>query len=168
MAKLTDILSAEKQRQDAAARLVIHLYQEGSFLRAYEWSAWLCCRYLNNFKVTRRTIKGTDDTMTFIGFPVTSLGKYGSSDCEVHMLEDKNVDIVLTNVKDELETENFENWKQSVPLVQSKQKEQSVVLSPVSLTAIMQRILSFPIERKSPLDCMTFMAEIKQQIAAII
>lgn len=53
MAKLSEILTAEKQRQDAAARLVIHLYQEGSFLRAYEWSAWLCCRYLNSFKVTR-------------------------------------------------------------------------------------------------------------------
>ena len=172
MAKLSEILSIEAQRQEAAERFVIHLFQEGSFLRAYEWSAWLCCRYLNSFKVTRRAIKGTDDTMTFIGFPVTSLEKYSSSDCEISVLEDKRIEIVLSQslVKDELKADDFENWKQSVPLTESKQKEQSSLQPAVSisLTGIMQRILAFPIERKSPIDCMTFMAEIKQQIAAII
>lgn len=172
MAKLNEILSIESQRQKTADRVVIHLFQEGSFLRAYEWSAWLCCRYLNSFKVTRRAVRGIDDTMTLIGFPVTSLEKYSGTDCEVRAVEDKRIDIVLSEslVRDELKEEDFENWKQSVPLTESKQKEQQS-LQPavsVSLTGIMQRILSFPIERKSPLDCMTFMAEIKQQLAAII
>ena len=27
-----------------------HLHREGTFLRAYDWSAWLCCRYLYDFK----------------------------------------------------------------------------------------------------------------------
>ena len=44
MAKLSEILSIEKERADDPALRVIHLYQEGSFLRAYDWSAWLCCR----------------------------------------------------------------------------------------------------------------------------
>ena len=110
--------------------------------------------------------------MTFIGFPVTSLEKYSGTDCEVRAVEDKQIDVVLSEsfVREELKEEDFENWKQSVSLAESKQKEEQS-LQPavsVSLTGIMQRILSFPIERKSPLDCMTFMAEIKQQLAAII
>lgn len=45
MAKLSDILGAEQQRSGTEFKRVIHLYQEGTFLRAYEWSAWLCCRF---------------------------------------------------------------------------------------------------------------------------
>ena len=37
---------------------VIHLFQEGSFYRAYEWSAWLMYRYFHEFKVTHRRMKG--------------------------------------------------------------------------------------------------------------
>ena len=37
----------------------------------------------------------------------------------------------------------------------------------LSMTGIMQKILAFPIERMSPLDCMNFMAEIKTQIAML-
>lgn len=46
MAKLSDILELERQREEAASKRVIHLYQEGSFLCAYEWSAWLCYRVM--------------------------------------------------------------------------------------------------------------------------
>lgn len=42
MAQIMDVLAVEKQRTNANECLVIHLYQEGTFLRAYEWSAWLC------------------------------------------------------------------------------------------------------------------------------
>ncbi|MBO7112415.1 MAG: hypothetical protein J6V75_00490 [Bacteroidaceae bacterium] len=179
MAKLSDILSTEQQRSDSASRRVIHLYQEGSFLRAYEWSAWLCCRYLNSFKVTRRIIKGTDDTLTFVGFPVTSIGKYSADGRDIRLLESNDYEIILLESvvqDDELSDTDFNNWKQSVPIAESKKKEtrnnlydhDGSVSSSVSLTGIMQQILAFPIERKSPLDCMVFMAEIKQQIAAII
>ena len=41
MAQLTEILTREKQRTTEESLRVIYLYQEGSFLRAYEWSAWL-------------------------------------------------------------------------------------------------------------------------------
>ena len=177
MAKLNDILDVEKKRPDEASQRVIHFYQEGSFLRAYEWSAWLCCRYLNDFKATRRVLKGADDTMVFIGFPITSLEKYSSDGREIMNVDDKAVDMVLPEelLKGEFTEQDFEHWKQSVPLTESSRKERQNVLQTVqstgqamSLTSIMQRVLAFPIESKSPLDCMVFLADVKQQLATII
>lgn len=51
----------------------LHLHREGTFLRAYEWSAWLAYRYLNEFKVNKRMFKGIEQPVAFIGFPETSL-----------------------------------------------------------------------------------------------
>ena len=51
----------------------VHLHKEGSFLRAYDWSAWLCCHYLHDFKVNKRAFKGIDEPVAYIGFPETNL-----------------------------------------------------------------------------------------------
>ena len=40
-------------------------------------------------------------------------------------------------------------------------------ITPASMTSIMQRILAFPIESKSPLESMAFLAEVKQQLAML-
>ena len=42
----------------------IHLFQEGSFYRAYVWSAWLVCRYIHEFKVTHRIMAKIDSMAT--------------------------------------------------------------------------------------------------------
>lgn len=54
----------------------LHLHKEGTFLRAYNWSAWLACRYLHNFKANKRAFKGIDEPVAYIGFPETSLTKW--------------------------------------------------------------------------------------------
>ena len=78
MAQLKEILEIERNRMFNGPYSTIYLFQEGTFFRAYEWSAWLCCRYVNQFKVTRREQKissEVDSTLVFIGFPITSLSK---------------------------------------------------------------------------------------------
>ena len=54
MARIKDIVEAEKQRLDMAACRIIHLYTEGTFFHAYEWSAWLCHKHISQFRVTHR------------------------------------------------------------------------------------------------------------------
>lgn len=68
MAKLKDILDAESQRSSLEQCRVIHLFTEGTFLRAYEWSAWLCVRYVQSFKATKRKFKNEDASVVFVGF----------------------------------------------------------------------------------------------------
>lgn len=44
-----------------------YIYREGSFYRAYEWSAWLFVRHVSNFKVTCRMFKNVEQAVAFIG-----------------------------------------------------------------------------------------------------
>lgn len=181
MAQLTEILQKEKQRQEIQLTRKIYLYQEGSFYRAYEWSAWLCVRYVNQFKTTKRRIKQSEDTMVFIGFPVTSLEKFSPADSEVIKSEDKHAEILLpasvfpVDMKIETLAHDFNNWKTSLPMDQKKNEnkgeiteERVMTYNPQGLTAIMLKVLAFPIEKKSPIDCMLFLAEIKNQITEIL
>lgn len=57
----------------AADRDEVHLLKEGTFLRAYVWSAWLCCRYLHDFKVTKRMFKDAGQAVAFIGLSDVSV-----------------------------------------------------------------------------------------------
>lgn len=43
MAQLKDIVEIEHNRKGNASISTIYLFPEGTFYRAYEWSAWLCC-----------------------------------------------------------------------------------------------------------------------------
>lgn len=45
MSQIKQILQTENDRSDDN-RNVIHLYQEGTFYRAYNWSAWLLLLWL--------------------------------------------------------------------------------------------------------------------------
>lgn len=173
MAKLSDILKVESQRAEDSEVRVIHLFQEGTFWRAYEWSAWLCCHYLGNFKVTRRKQKDSESSITFIGFPLTSLEKY-SKDFELSSFSDeKRIDVTLPVqiISESLCQERFENWKQSQPVVESRNNRKEIVpgqpQSDIEESVIMERILSFPIESKSPLDCMLFLSDIKNKLFAM-
>ena len=62
MPKLAEILQKERERATIEQCSVIHLFQEGTFYRAYEWSAWLCHRYVKEFKPTHRLLKDSDDS----------------------------------------------------------------------------------------------------------
>ena len=65
MAGIKDILEIEKDRKTLEDWRKLHLFQEGSFYRAYEVSAWLCHKYIHPFKVTHRHVKGVDQSIAF-------------------------------------------------------------------------------------------------------
>ena len=49
MASIKDIVQLEGEGIEPSQYGIVHLFHEGSFLRAYEWSAWLLCRYVHKF-----------------------------------------------------------------------------------------------------------------------
>ena len=181
MAQIKDILEVERNRSEKGTYITIYLFPEGTFYRAYEWSAWLCCRYISQFKATRRELKGEQgETVVFVGFPVTSLGKFLPENAQMVTNEDKTVSITLpVSVFQEGEDAEalrnaFEHWKKSVPLATSRKgtvkedlKNASDV-QPRRMSEIMLRILAFPVEQKTPMECMNFIAEIKQDIAKLL
>lgn len=181
MAQLKEILEIERGRMDKGPYSTIYLFPEGTFYRAYEWSAWLCCRFINQFKATRREIKGElGETVVFIGFPVTSLGKFLPEDAQMTANDDKSVCITLPirvfREGDDAEAlgEAFGQWKESVPLAVPRRGSVKDDLKnasdaqPHRMSEIVLRVLAFPVEQKTPMECMNFIAEVKQDIAKLL
>ena len=179
MSQLKDILEREKERGFLEQCGKMHLFREGTFYRAYEWSAWLCQRYFTELKVTHRLLKGGAD-IVFVGFPLTSIDRYTPEGAVVLPSGDKSIEITLPaeafapDVDIESLWKAFEDWKHSQPLTEASKKkvEEEKVRSERNahprLTDIMLRILAYPIEQHSPMECMAFLSDIKQQISEII
>ena len=51
MSVTKELIEQERQQVQSGQLRDVHLHKEGTFLRAYDWSAWLCCRYLHDFNV---------------------------------------------------------------------------------------------------------------------
>ena len=184
MSSIKEIIETEAKELSAGHRDILHLHQEGSFFRAYEWSAFLAFRYLHEFKVTKRVFKGIEQPVAFIGFPETSINKWMPEGVEQITVDEKHLvfrlpDLIFAGDTSEVLDAAFVEWKDSIPLSETpvkgekKQKIQSYngfnnVEGSVTLTSVMQRILAYPIESKSPLESMVFLADVKRQLATMI
>lgn len=175
MPQLKDILEKEKERTSPDQCRMLHLFREGTFYRAYEWSAWLLVRCYPDLKVTHRLLKGGED-IVFVGFPLTSLERYTPREAAVVPVDDKCVDIVLPSDDADCESmqTGFANWKQAQPLTEASKKKdderQQVERRNASprLTDIMLDIMAYPIEQHSPMECMAFLSDMKQRISQIL
>ncbi len=172
MAKLSDILNIERSRETADAQRQIHLFADGKFYRAYEWSAWLCCSYISQFKVTKRMIQSVDAPMLFIGFPQTSISKFTPEGTATTQVGEGHVLLSLPPAmikSSDTMSDDFARWKDSVPLSETKDKPQPVLADhPVSLTGVMKRLLEYNVLEHSPLECMQFVSGIQRQLAEVL
>lgn len=181
MAVIKEIVEQEKQRMSSGVRNELHLYREGTFLRAYDWSAWLACRHLHEFKVNKRRFKGAEEPVVYIGFPEGSLQKWMPEGAEQHVAEENHLVLTLPDLlmADSMETidNDYAEWCEAIPLMEARERSKKgsagadsemTAGNPTTLTGIMQRILAFPIESKSPLESVAFLADVKQQLATLI
>ena len=186
MAQLKDILEVEARRNESSDYSTVYLYQEGNFYRAYEFSAWLFCRYVSQIKPTKRETKvesAKDGTMVFVGFPISSRDKYIPENFGVSMIDDKSMAVTLpselhSDKENVIDLEkDFMNWKQAVQLGDSKKhhplkddlrNDLQFASHAHRMSDVILNIMAFPIEQKSPMECMWFLAEIKQQIAQLL
>ena len=47
MSVTKELIEQERLKVQAGYLAEVHLHKEGTFLRAYDWSAFLCCRFLH-------------------------------------------------------------------------------------------------------------------------
>lgn len=179
MPQLKAILEKESQRDTPDQYATIHLFKEGNFFRAYEWSAWLCVRYFPDLKVTHRAMKSGDD-IAFVGFPPTSIERFTPQGATVAEMGEGLVDILLPEEAFPPQADAgqlaalFSDWKRSQPLTEASKKRQEAekAISERNahprLTDIMLRILAYPVEQHSPMECMAFLSEVKQQVSEIL
>ena len=114
MARIKDIVETEMQRSDMAACRIIHLYVEGTFCHAYEWSAWLWQRFVREFKVTHRYVKCIEQTIAFVGFPMMSLEKRTPEGAQVVHIAEKHIAMDLLDRGDSLDIEELQREYEEV------------------------------------------------------
>ena len=107
MAKISEILEIEKNREDAAQWNIIHLFKEGGFYRAYNWSAWLIVAVAYNdevrknssdrkpLNVSRKKTKNGENDFAFVGFPLKSLEKFIPNNTGFTPVNDTQIDISI-------------------------------------------------------------------------
>ena len=89
-------------------------------------------------------------------------------------------DVMVSDPLDVLQ-KAYDEWKEIIPLTEAQPglrkrgggkgmgaEDDDSTDTPATLTSIMQRILAYPIESKSLLESMIFLADIKQRLASMI
>lgn len=180
MPKISEILAIEKERAPREKWNVVHLFKDGSFYRAYEWSAWLIVTALANdpekkLSVSRRGVKNGNDTFALLGFPLNSMAKF-IPNVTPTPVNDSQLDFIMPlefpqDATLEAVVEAFKEWKESVPVSEDKKKKSSADNSegrPQSITGVMRQIIAWPLEAKTPMENMAFIARLKQELADLI
>ena len=184
---IAEIVEIESARKEPEQFGVVHLLKEQNFYRAHDWSAWLMSTYpvgeaVNTpLRISAKRLKN-DYIEAWVGFPVTSLGKYIPDDDSVIFIpvNDNQIDVVVP-LPDEIAGLDCEairrmvdEWKGQLPLTEGKkQKHEEREVSEAAqrvfrITDILGVILSFPLESRSPLEAFEFLRKLRQQVAGMI
>ena len=139
----------------------IYLYREGIFWKAYEKSAFRLIREVVEFKPLKKYIKTIDAEIISVGFPCAVTDRYISKDCIVEEGEKQ----MTVKIGGEFQTEDFDKWKNSVPVKQNnspkgvKMNSDGEVVSPLNL--LLNTLRSFNIESHTPIECMMCLSELR-------
>lgn len=177
---LTDKFAREKERKDISDWKTIYLYREGTFLRAFNASAWLLATFVYNDEFRKQVggkqplqvqhlMSKTNGDYIFAGFPVASMDKYVTM-CDKR---DENSDVVVLTMYDiiapllqtaEEYEEAYAKYLASLPPAKDKKdkpkQQQSFnseddganVMASGGLFDILRSIVAYPLEEKTPLE----------------
>lgn len=174
----------ESARQEAGQFNVVHFVKEGNgFYRAHDWSAWLLKSFPPNDLVANMgvTAKRRKDGYidAFVGFPATSLKKYiPDAEQAGFTVIDDNHFTVTVELPAEIGEVTFDNlntkkeeWKQSLPLQDKKNREEREVQEHaprfMRMSDIVGRLVSLPMEEISPKDAYNILRDLRRQAIAL-
>lgn len=177
---LTDKFAREKERKDISDWKKIYLYREGTFLRAFNASAWLLATFVYNDEFRKQVggkqplqvqhlMSKTNGDYIFAGFPVASMDKYVTM-CDKR---DENSDVVILTMCDIIvpmfqTVEEYEEAyakylaslppakekkdkpKQQLPFISEDNKEH--VMTREGVFEILRSVVAYPLEEKTPLE----------------
>lgn len=184
MPTLTEIMKIENEDrfEDLSQLNKINLFTEGSFVRAYDFSAWLYLNVLHpddkEFALQtthRRTKDGAD--YAFIGWPMSSMAKYIPPLLEAEVIGEKHSVITISDdlaLKNEAyPIQQYQEWMDSIPLKEGKvkksdDKSDKGLPREMSITMILQQMLGYDLSKHSPLEWGEFIMKIKEQLSRII
>ena len=125
-------------------------------------------------------MRNSEDSFLFVGFPLKSLDKFVPNQTKFEAVTDTQIDIAI-KLPDEIcelgyehLADTFDKWKQGQPIQEPKSKPedhpsgQDRHQTPHTLTGIMNQILAYPLEQRTPMENTIFISTLKQQLAGLI
>ena len=182
---LQEIFSSEKRDKDSL--FDIHFYMEGSFWRAYEWSAYLSRIFpseLNDedrLKVLKKVTKDCENGYVQVGLQLSSFEKYFPSVVgNEEIFEMKNKHIII-HAKQFFVDKNFseyedilKEWKNNIKLSPNEKKKskelnktESSEKQMLSVDSLINEIISYPIENKNLVESLQFLSYIRDKFTKI-
>lgn len=163
-----EILEVEKRDKDNLYD--IHLYLEGMFWKACEWSAYLCNNFPSNLSNQERlkpiikTNKHVGNIVQ-VGLPLTSFKKYFPCVMDNDSIIEKCEKHIIIHCKDFFKSYDFidydnilKKWKDDILNNDKKQ-----VISPKSdIDCLLDEIISYQIESKTLIENLGFLSHIKE------
>ena len=181
-------LEYEKQRQDSTSWNKVILHREGKFYRIYEWSLWLVKTIVCTEEFQKQ--RGDDKVLSakryvgkktgeyaISGFPVESLSKYIPEYKSVRPMEGgDDLEVEISLPQDGNETYDtmflaFTEWKQKLDIYEPEEKKGGKAKDAKprgGAFAIVQKLLSYPVEKKSSADNVEFISELKELAAELL
>lgn len=184
MSVQSEILKKERERKNDLN--IIHLAIDGSFYRAYNWSAFLLIKNLEAqtsaldsdgdplvLKPTKK--KDENGEYIFVGFPPKSMVKFIPNAKDFSPIENTIVDIPLPTLSaEDIEKlkSGYSAWAAGIPLTEKKPKKDPVVNAPRAIGSpkildIVSRIISYPLEDKTPNQNTEFVRQLKYDIIGL-
>lgn len=169
----------EKEERDKGNLYDIHLYLEGLFWRAYEWSAYLSRNFptelsdKQKLKPLIKSNKQIKDNVVYVGLQMASFEKYfpnviGNDD--IVDIGDKHIVMHCENFFDSLDFSEYKKilneWKNSV----SKSNGETIIKENIiknDIGNLISEIVSYPIERKNLIENLQFLTHIKEMCLTI-
>jgi len=147
---LSQILEIEN-----ASNCRINLLKEGMFWRVYQKSAYLFIKQIKDLKAIKRFYKVVNREVVYAGFPDTIFHQLKALvESKGFKLEksDEKYYIVLGIDGDN----GFEQWFQSLAVFQK--------INSATEKSIIQKIKTYPVHNKTPLETVQFVAELQIQL----
>lgn len=186
--KLSAALEQERQREAQEQWNKIYVHHDGKFYHIYEWSAWLvktvvCTEEFQKERGDGKILKASlyrskGGEYAMLGFPVESLSKYIPEYLSCEALEggDLLLTVALTGLEDyDGMLADFEQWRtECLPAERTKgnreitSSHQAAALARSGIFAIVARLLSYPVETKTPSENIEFISGMKQDLAALL
>lgn len=162
----------------------IHFYLEGSFWRAYEWSAYLGRNFPSDLKdderlnAMKRTTKTCEEGYVQVGLQLPSFNKYFpnvTDNEEIFEINSKHIIIHAESFFKDIDFSDYEailkDWKSTIKLSSKEKKKYKEMklesdIKP-TLDSLIKEIIRYPIESKNLIETLQFLSYIRDMAIKI-
>jgi hypothetical protein len=154
------------EKLSAISESELHLYKEGVFWVAYEQDAYRLGR-IKRLQPTKKRVKALGREVVSVGFPSSALDGVLAH----YTVKERSDYHLCLSGAEPVNDEAFTAWKSSLTLYTpppaAGSPQAAAAKTDNSYLFIIDQLRHFSLESKTPLDCVLFLARLKEQILSV-